>query len=540
MHRLWLWLLMPVLATPLAAQTQPTASPEKESFAILPGTLASGARNVTLRLVANKSGDFATSSSRPPELQLDAGVSLVAGSLRLLNTNEAECQVHVENEAFGTAGVQFKFFGVNGSTVLKTMQATLGIGGPSSVTGTPASVAVDEVLLVRVNVPEPQTAGAVLLRGRITGTVIMNAPTGVTFAVAPEVTSAGAEVNNPRMDAGNAVFSFGIGNPSLEEVEVRVGGIRYSTSLFGMTGGVQGNLALELSGTALGGREVLVVNAFTARATMEGTNDSTAPPPPQGTQGSPSTANTATGGASVSTGTRSSFDSSNRPRWDGANRNRPEGGWGPRTPAAAPPLPAPPQPPSRGTIRNVPPAVGGAPGAQQQDQATGSTGPQAASPARPVGNAPAGAINTGRMEWKPTEQANGDTPRHTGDTGGGMEARPAPEDNGNLGIEPGIYFCDSNFRPVSALVLDRIVAGEAGGRVWILLRLPRTRTPDKVDTVTVKLTISGVTRDLNLTETGPNTGEFRSDREGILLVSGANPDSNTERQANPPRPRQPR
>ena len=114
-------------------------------------------------------------------------------------------------------------------------------------------------------------------------------------------------------------------------------------------------------------------------------------------------------------------------------------------------------------------------------------------------------------------------------------AKPEPK---TLEVSPGLYFCDKDFKPVSALVLDKMIAGEAGGRVWIVLKLKKDKQPDKVETVTVKLTVAGVSRELALTETGKNTGEFRCGKEGILVVANENPDSNREeKEAEPPKPR---
>ena len=58
--------------------------------------------------------------------------------------------------------------------------------------------------------------------------------------------------------------------------------------------------------------------------------------------------------------------------------------------------------------------------------------------------------------------------------------------------------------------------------------VPQDKEPEKIETVTVTLTVSGVTRELILTETGKNTGEFRCGKEGVLLVAPENPDSNAE------------
>ena len=114
-------------------------------------------------------------------------------------------------------------------------------------------------------------------------------------------------------------------------------------------------------------------------------------------------------------------------------------------------------------------------------------------------------------------------------------AKPGPRE---LEISPGLHFCDKDFKPVTALVLDKAVAGEAGGRVWIVLKLKADKQPDKIETATIKLTVNGVTRELALTETGKNTGEFRCGEDGILVIANENPDSNTEEKAaEPPKPR---
>jgi hypothetical protein len=109
--------------------------------------------------------------------------------------------------------------------------------------------------------------------------------------------------------------------------------------------------------------------------------------------------------------------------------------------------------------------------------------------------------------------------------GGGLQGEPGPA---KLQVSAGLYFCNKEFQPVGALVLDKAVGDEAGHRIWILMKRPTDKDPAKVETVTVKLTVSGVTRELILTETGKDTGEFRCGKEGILLVAPENPDSNSE------------
>jgi hypothetical protein len=120
----------------------------------------------------------------------------------------------------------------------------------------------------------------------------------------------------------------------------------------------------------------------------------------------------------------------------------------------------------------------------------------------------------------------------------GKKLEPGKAEARKLEITPGLHFCDKNFSPVTALVLDKAVAGEAGGRVWIVLKLKADKQPDKIETVTVKLTVNGTSRELTLTETGKNTGEFRCGKDGILIVANENPDSNAEeKEAAPPKPR---
>jgi len=523
--------LLALFALPLAAQLPPGTTPPpapdpsaaKESFVVQPGSVDRGARAVAIRLVANQAAGFSNSSSKAPSLTFGAGVTLVAGSFQLLNQNEAQASIDVDNDAAGTVEVKLELFSVNGTKVLSTLRGTIGIKGTTPLAGSQASVGAESVKLVQVNVAAPQAAGALLISGKIAGSVTIKAPTGTAFVAAPTVTTDAGDINSPSLQQTNTVFSFSIGNASLVQVNVRVDAIQYNTQYFGLVA-QQGDLACELSGAALSNQAALVVNAFTAKTTIAGSNDNTPSEPippatnPPASESSDSTSTPAPGNINTAGGGRS-LDTQ-----PGERRTRREdnNGGGARTvapggstsnPGANPPPPPRFNQPNDGGAAPAPaPAVGGAGGAA----APAGGGPGA----NPMGGT--GGISAGEGETKAPDK----------------KLETAPEKPRVLEIDPGLHFCDKDFKPVTALVLDKAIAGEAGGRVWIVLKLKKDKQPDKIETVTVKLTVNGVMRELALTETGKNTGEFRCGKDGILVIANENPDSNAEEK--PPEPPKPR
>lgn len=524
-------LLIALCAAQLAAQslppgtTTPDPSAAKESFVIQPAAVERGVRNFAIRLVANETAGFANSSSKPPALTFGAGVKLVAGSFSLLNQNEAQASIDVEADVEGTVEVKLELFSVNGTTVLKTLRASLGIKGVSDVSGSQAKVGAESVKLVRANVSDPQPAGVILISGTIAGTVSIKAPTGCAFSVQPTATTSSGDINTPALATANTVFSFSIGNPALDNITVRVEGIQYNTQFFTLAGGAEGDLACEITGAALSNQTALVVNAFTARTTIAGSNDNTTPAPATPTGTGSQSSNSSTGKSatpsSINTGSRPLESSdNNRANRDRNNRNNQGGGL------SSQPVPAGPQ--------SSPPRQPGGPGAVPLPDQGGPAPQQGPAPA--VGPAGGGAAKAGGGA---TMGGTGSITQEKVD-GSELErkletAKPEPK---TLEVSPGLYFCDKDFKPVSALVLDKMIAGEAGGRVWIVLKLKKDKQSDKVETVTVKLTVAGVSRELALTETGKNTGEFRCGKEGILVVANENPDSNREeKEAEPPKPR---
>lgn len=518
-------LLIALLATPLAAQLPtlpdgvqaPPATAEKESFVVQPKNLAAGAKDVTLRLVCNTASGFNTSSAKPPELKFSTGVALKAASFALLNANEAECRVDVADDAFGTCDVSLELFSVNGTQVLSTLRATLGLTGPVSVTGSQAKVGCESVELVRVNVSNAQKAGALLIMGRVTGAVSITAPTGTLFSKAPAVTTTAGNINTPALGSNNTVFTFTIGNAAQDDLTVRVGDIEYNTQLYGLSGGTANALACEITGAALSNQSALVVNAHTAKTTVAGRNDntstggsgSTTPPPaeetPTTTQPAASVNNPGTGqGRSLEDSPRERRNRDNQPQGGSSGALQPSGraqSEGPR-PANNPPPPPQIQP------------AGGQPG-----QAPPQPAPAGAAPVASGGGTGTNAAD-GSIKPMPAQQPQPGTTSNNRLT---VEDKPAP-----LVVTPGLYFCDKDFKALGAVVLDKTVGGEAGGRVWILLKRAKDKDPTKVETVTVTLKVCGVARELVLTETGKDTGEFRCSKEGVLLLAAENPDSNTE------------
>lgn len=508
-------LLLTGLAARLQAQGGPQlpanssqASPSRESFLLEPSGLATGAKDAYLRLVSNTPAGFASSSSKQPEIRLGEGVKLVTGSFRLLNPNEAECRVNVDPDAFGTVEVSLLFYSVNGTSVLSTQRATLGLLGPTKVSG--IDVSVESVALVRVNVSETQAAGVVVLSGPVNGALTLVAPTGCRFSRAPQVTTSKGSINTPGLSEGNTQFSFGVGNAAQESAVVRIAEIFYDTSTFTLTGGTPGALNCELRGGALSGQSTLVANAYTALATIAGTNDNVDTQPTPGNQGSNSTSTpdgapvtTTVPGDSASGGTGRSRDSERPPR-QGNQGNppaparssaAPSGSTSPQGGSSAPPPPAPatrgdvPPPPPRGDAPAPPRAV-------------------------PAGSGGSGAGGDGGARWvnDPKPAAPAEAP----DTAPKMA----------LITTPGLYFCDRDFRPVDMVVLNSLVSDRASARVWIVVKLEKDKNPDAVETIDVTLRVSGTARQLKLTETGKNTGEFRCDKAGVLLVSDENPESN--------------
>jgi hypothetical protein len=505
---------------PLAAQNTPQPSPDKESFVIEPSTLASGAENATIRLVCNTPSGFSNSSSKAPAVKFSTGATLVAGSFTLLNQNEAECRVNIDRDAVGTVEVSLELYGVNGTTVLKTLRGTLGISGSQTVEGSDAKVTVDSVRLVRVNVGDPQTAGNISISGKITGTVTVAAPTGTTFFQAPKVEASAGSIATPKLDQANTSFGFTINNPGAGDTTVKLTDIRYATALFSASGGVEGQLACEISGGALSNQSALAVNAFTAKSTVEGSNDvSDQPAGDTGSESSDSTdSDTSAPVGSVTNPAPRRDDREDRPRND---RNREDR----RRDTGTPTRQLPDGSPQPGAANRNPPPPPNLPVQPQQPGQQGQPAQGGAQPAPSTGGgSPSG----------PGTMGPGEAPERKPEDSPGTIVVPKKE----LVVTPGLHFCDKDFKPIAAVVLDRIISGEAGGRVWIMMQLPKDRTPDKVETVTVKLTLGNTTRELILTETGKNTGEFRCTKEGVLVIAEENPDSNEPDAAKvPPKPR---
>ncbi|MCB9895780.1 MAG: hypothetical protein H6839_15140 [Planctomycetes bacterium] len=527
--RIAICLLMAICTAQLWAQTLPpgTTPPEpsaaKESFVTQPAAVDRGARGLAMRLVANDPAGFANSSSKQPAIRFSAGVTLVSGSFQLLNQNEAQFSIDVDEDAEGTIEVSLDLYSVNGTKVLKTLRGTLGIKGTTPVSGSQAKVGVESVKLVQVNSPNPQAAGVIIISGAIAGSVTIKAPTGCAFQAEPTVTTTSGSINSPALAQANTLFSFAIGNAALDNVTVRVEGIEYNTQYFDLVGGVPGDLACEITGAALSNQTALVINAFTAKLPIQGSNDNGDPAPapatPSGSESSASTSNPAATPSSINTGSRPLESSDNNRNNRNRNRNNTGntgGGFvGPspnNTGRASGPGPVALPNNSRGFPNQSP--SGGPVGGGGGVIGKGTGGDLAGS-----GSITQDAVPKEDMEKK-------------------LEKKVVPK---VLEVSPGLHFCDKDFKPVTALVLDKAVADEAGGRVWIVLKLKKDKNPEKVETVTVKLTVNGTTRELALTETGKNTGEFRCGKDGILVVADKNPDSNAEeKEAEPPKPRYPR
>ena len=524
-------LLMFICAAQLAAQTLPPGTPTpdptqpKESFVMQPGAVDRGARGLAIRMVANDPAGFANSSSKQPTISFGAGATLSPGTFQLLNQNEAQCSIDVDEDAESTIEVSIELFSVNGTTVLKTLRATLGVKGTSTVSGSQAKVGVESVLLVQANVEDPQPAGVIVISGSIAGTVSIKAPTGCAFEALPTATATSGTINTPKLDQANTILTFGIGNSTLADVTVRVEGIEYNTQFFGLVGGVEGDLACEISGGALSNQTALVINAFTAKTPIQGSNDNGDAPPPTETPatGSESSASTSNpnSGTSVNTGSRP-LDSSSNNRADRNNRRTNNGGGRSSTPLGSSGESS--RPGSSG-FRPVPNRSGPLP-----NTSAPSPGPAGGGGviSKSGGSSGAGG-GSGSISQENTSKDEMDKK---------LETKTEPK---VLEVSPGLHFCDKDFKPVTALVLDKIIADEAGGRVWIVLKVKKDKNPDKAETLTVKLTVNGTSRELALTETGKNTGEFRCGKDGILVVANENPDSNAEEKtAEPPKPRFPR
>lgn len=522
-------LTLGLCSMPLMAQggfpggaTPPDPSAEKESFVIQPGTVERGARNAALRFVSNQPGGFSNSSSKPPALTFGAGVTLVSGSFQLLNQNEAQCAVDVDNEVAGTVEVKLEMFSVNGTTTLETLRGTLGITGTAAVAGSQAQVGAESVLLVQVNSSTAQPAGVIVIKGAIAGAVSITAPTGCNFSEIPKATIDSGDINSPALAQANTVFNFAIGNAALDNITVRVEGIKYTTQFFGLAGGVEGELACEVTGAALSNQSALVVNAFTARTTIEGSNDNSepapAPAPDTSSEASESTSTAApTGSVNTNPGSSRSLESSNANNRNRNNRTRNTGNTG-------------------GFSRSTSPAA--APSSRQPGGFKSNTSrPPNASPNNsPTPGGGGGASNAGGTGGEVGGTGYASEEPRAGDREDQLiqVAKKAKK----LQVTAGLHFCDKDFNPITALVLDKAVAGEAGGRVWIVLKLKKDKNPEKVETVTVKLSVNGTTREMVLTETSKNSGEFRCGKDGILVVTSENPDSNAEdKGVEPPKPR---
>jgi hypothetical protein len=527
----WSLLFLVAWAAPLCAQTPPAsiptpqASESKESFVLEPTGVATGAQNATLRLISNTPAGFASSSSRQPEIKFGEGVKLVTGSFRMLNANEAECKVTVEADAMGVCDVSLVFYSVNGSKVLSTQRATLGLLGPAKVGG--IDVSVESSPVVRVNVTEAQSAGVIVLSGNLGGVVTLTSPTGTRFSRAPSPVTNKGTIGSPALAENNTQFNF-IVNSGQADTVVRVTEISYDTSLFTTTGGALGALNCAISGAALGGQSTLVANAHTALTTIAGSNDNTDAPANTGSQGSDSSSSGETTGGGTSQNNPSSGTGASRTREterparnDGGNNNRDSGGRSVNSPAQPSGGPAPREssaPPPGPVSPSVQPAPGG--------RAEPPRGPGPGAAPSPAGGS--------------QPRSGGDGTATAGTTKPGEETPPstAEEPKAVLITTPGLYFCDKDFKPLDMLVLNALVSEKAGARVWISVKLKADKTPE-IDTIDVTLRVCGVSRTLKLTETGKTTGEFRCDTTGVLLVSEEDPDSNVsdekavERKARP-------
>jgi len=528
-------LMLGLCSAPLLAQTPPAGIPEtpdptaeKESFVIQPAAVEPGAQAVALRFVSNTPAGLSSSSSKPPAVTFGAGVTLIPGSFQLLNQNEAQCTVNVDNEVAGTVEVKIELFSVNGTSTLKTLRATLGIKGTTAVSGSQAQVGAESVLLVRANSADPQPAGVILIKGKVAGSVTVTAPTGCNFSEIPTASIDNGDINSPALAQTNTQFTFSIGNAALNDVAVRIEGIKYNTQYFALAGGVEGELACEITGAALSNQTALVVNAFTAKTTIEGSNDNTESTTPAADTGSETSASTDPESTSnpvsvnnpTSAGSRP-LETSNRSNRNNRNRTGNTGRSGTIKRAnttARPPSPAP---------------ATGRPAGLRNNNSRPNTRPNVGSPAPNSGGGASSAGGTGGAMTGTGYGSEETRPRK--ETEGTIQVKKKPK---KLQVSPGLHFCDKDFKPVTALVLDKAVSGEAGGRVWIVLKLEKDKHPDKVETVTVKLSVNGTTRELVLTETGKHTGEFRCGKDGILVVASENPDSNAEeKDAEPPKPR---
>lgn len=522
-------------ASPLCAQTLPPGvqappqSPAKESFVVQPKNLAAGSKDATIRLVCNTASGFNTSSSKPPVLKFSAGATLKAGSFALLNVNEAECRIDVDADAFGTIDVTLELYSVNGTAVLSTLRGTMGVIGQEAVSGSAASVGAESVNLVQVNSSTPQAAGNLLITGKVTGTVSITAPTGTQFSKAPVVTVTGGTATSPALGTNNTVFTFGIGNPGQADITARISEINYNTQLFGLAGGVEGALACEISGAALSGQSALVVNAHTAKTTVAGTNDNQESQPSNNQNPSADPApDTTQPAASINNppSNNRTLDNTQRQPRNRNNNNQNSGGGSNVVQPAAPAAPS--RPSAQG-----PTAMPSQPGVQPPPPTPGPTA-EGAAPAAGGGTAASKNASDGSM--KPGQAEPAPQPGTTSNKRLPIEAADT-----TMVVTPGLYFCDKDFKPLGAVVLDKSVAGEAGSRVWIVLKRAKDKDPTKVESITVRLTVCGVTRELNLTETSKDSGEFRCAKEGVLLLAAENPDSNAEKaEATAPKIRIPR
>lgn len=511
--RVFSLLILGLLALPIFAQMpDPDPSPDKESFVVSPSTVARGAMNVEIRLGNNTPAGYSHSSSRAPDITVGAGATLVVGSFAILNTNEAKAILNIEQDTASSINLRINIYAVNGTTVLNTFQATLGVTGTMAVSSSSASIGADNVKLVVIDSEDEQSAGDVSITGAISGTVSITAPSGTTFASIPSATSGVADVNSPALTDDDTVFSFSIGNPGGGNVTVTISDILYNTQFFNLIGGVEGDLALEITGGALSNQSALVVNAFTAKSTIEGNNDTADPteePPAPNTNSEESESSAPTGGTNNSsrnsgTGNRRSLGSSNGN--NRSNRNSNSSG----RPSSNAPRPAPNagrqpnRPTSTRTVnrggRNVP-RVGG-------KRVGGGADPIAAG----------GAGNAG---------GDGTVEHVQADAEDAVSNKLKVEKVRKLVTAPGLYFTNKHFEPVTAVVMNRFVKNEAGGRIWVVLK-KEENDDAKIETLKVKLTIGGSSREIKLTETSKDSGVFHSNAEGVLVVTNEDPDSNRE------------
>jgi len=519
-------LAMPAALFAQLPSTDPSAA--EESFHIEPVGVPAGAKEFAIKIVANEKDLFAY-NGKTPTLEFGTGVTLVSGSVKFTGSSEIDAKVNADADIVGAVPLFINFFAIdNENRVIKRARGHIGVLGPITLTTaqavTPLEVSAGSVEHVQVNVETAQEVGDVLITGRFNGPITLETPLNIRFASGfdPEASVDGdGSAIGPAVSASRQLFSVTVANTRGDEITLRISNIVWDTSSYG---GDDPTVSREYAMQVAGGVFVeaqLIVNAYSGGGTLEGNEiDQSEDTPPETAADTTSAAATSSGGNSgFSSPNRDSSGSGASNSSSGRNNNRRsvnrtnlsgQGGssWNGRSY-------------SGGQYNRG--GRGGRRGNSSNNSGNSSNfgGGNASNLGGAAGQGARGGPtqSPGRAESDSEviadESGTGESSADTGSIRDGAL--------GKLKRSKRLYFADKDFKEVDGLVLQRLVRGEWRGRIWIVLERGKSNTPE-VETVSITLKIDGLSRQIELTETGPETGIFRSADSGVELASAVGSD----------------